>query len=228
MFNNKHATPYGPGAPKSPVPGAGLLGTKADMLQKNLLQAMDKHVAIGALDNPGPLTIIKPPDQGKSMINPWWDSLTSATTNHESHYYVKVATALGFTSNEVDALVRANDSGLSFLEIADLIGKHPPVWSAAMTPARRKEETDFIRLVDTVVANVPAPSKSWATIHDTKLLAQKMDALSMSTTPMWHWYSGLFSVNVGADLTALLTPKHGLVTPPKSGELAKLLGIWTP
>ena len=211
-FNNKHATPYGPGAAKSPVPGAGLLGTKADLLQKNLLQTKDKHVAFGALDNP----------------NPWLWFCTSATTNHESHYYVKVATALGFTSNEVDALVRANDSGLSFQEIADLIGQHPPVWSAAMTPARRKEETDFIRLVDTVVANVPAPSKSWATIHDTKLLAQKMDALSMSTTPMWHWYSASFSVNVGADLTALLTPKHGLVLPPKSGELAKLLGIWTP
>ena len=217
MFNNKHATPYGPGAPKSPVPGAGLLGTKADMLQKNLLQAMDKHVAIGALDNPGPLTIIKPPDQGKSMINPWWHSVTSATTNDESHYYVKVATALGFTSNEVDALVRANDSGLSFLEIADLIGKHPPVWSAAMTPARRKEESDFILLVDsTVDAKAPAQSKSWETTFP---------SLSMSA---WHWYSASFSVNVGADLTALLTPKHGLVTPPKSGELAKLLGIWTP
>ena len=110
MFNNKHATPYGPGAPKSPVPGEGVLGKKAAM-KKHLLQAMDKHVAVG-------------PD-----------------------YYVEVATALGFTRNEVDALVRANDSGLSFLEIADLIGKHPPVWSAAMTPARRKEETDFVRLV---------------------------------------------------------------------------------
>jgi|GEM_PF-5549100 len=127
-FNNKHATPYGPGAAKSPVPGAGLLGTKADLLQKNLLQTKDKHVAFGALDN----------------TNPW-------TTNHESHYYVKVATTLGFTSDEVDALVRANDSGLSFLEIADLIGKHPPVWSAAMTPARRKEESDFILLVDLTV-----------------------------------------------------------------------------
>jgi len=200
-FNNKHATPYGPGAAKSPVPGAGLLGTKADLLQKNLLQTKDKHVAFGALDNP----------------NPWLWFCTSATTNHESHYYVKVATALGFTSNEVDALVRANDSGLSFLEIADLIGKHPPVWSAAMTPARRKEESDFILLVDsTVDAKAPAQSKSWETTFP---------SLSMSA---WHWYSASFSVNVGADLTALLTPKHGLVTPPKSGELAKLLGIWTP
>ena len=200
-FNHKHATPYGPGDAKSPVPGAGLLGTKADLLQKNLLQTKDKHVAFGALDNP----------------NPWLWFCTSATTNHESHYYVKVATALGFTSNEVDALVRANDSGLSFLEIADLIGKHPPVWSAAMTPARRKEESDFILLVDsTVDAKAPAQSKSWETTFP---------SLSMSA---WHWYSASFSVNVGADLTALLTPKHGLVTPPKSGELAKLLGIWTP
>ena len=106
-----------------------------------------------------------------------------------------------------------------------------------MTPARRKEESDFVLLVDlTVDAKAPAQSKSWATIPAIKLLSQKMDALSMSMTPAghlimpWHFYSGSFSVeNVGVDWKMVLfTPKHGLVTPPKSGELAKLLGIWTP
>ncbi|MDB5069681.1 MAG: hypothetical protein JWM87_792 [Candidatus Eremiobacteraeota bacterium] len=80
--------------------------------------------------------------------NVWIGEAMQSFASPLSSEYERVAQALGFTKLEVDALVRCNDAGLSFAEIADLIEAHPVVFSAAMTPRRKGEETDFVALCD--------------------------------------------------------------------------------
>jgi hypothetical protein len=52
--------------------------------------------------------------------------------------------ALGFTVNEIKALVQCNDSRVPFSVIADLIEAHPTVYSSALTPNRLAEEAAFV------------------------------------------------------------------------------------
>jgi hypothetical protein len=207
---------------------------------------------------------------------------------HDS-YYGQVGRALGFTQSEIQHLVAANDSGLSFAVIAALIEEHPPVYSSAMTPTRKAEARAFCENVVAAIKhhrrktepdnyvydffNVPSaqkkyfvgadvydspnvaafsgidvlpvnpppnpygiikPSKTWvankSAQHDWDADTQQM--LAIMSNPPKSYTTGKEQDSLDAVHLALehgnTTFLHGLVLPPKPGEMAKLLGIWTP
>ena len=191
---------------------------------------------------------------------------------HDS-YYGEVGRALGFTQSEIQHLVAANDSGLSFTVIAALIEEHPPVYSSAMTPTRKAEERAFCENVvaaikhhrrktepdydhffnvptkqqkyfvggpklypnaENIYKNIAKPGKTWVANkpakHDWDAVTQQM--LAIMSNPPKSYTTGKEQDSLDAVHLALehgnTTFLHGLVLPPKPGELAKLLGIWTP
>jgi hypothetical protein len=190
--------------------------------------------------------------------------------------YGEVGRALGFTQSEIQHLVAANDSGLSFTVIAALIEEHPPVYSSAMTPTRKAEEHAFCENVVAAIKhhrrktqpdndvydffNVPSAQKKYF-VGGPKLYAVAFDGSDI--LPEFPWQAYKSSVDIILDeniykniakpgktwvankpatgkeqdsLDAVhlalehgnTTFLHGLVLPPKPGEMAKLLGIWTP
>lgn len=166
-----------------------------------------------------------------------------AKATMEPNYYDMVGHALGFTQEEIQALVTANDTGLSFATIATLIEEHPPVLSSARTPKRVAEETMFIANV-TAATKHHAASKPKYFVQDFSW-KQVPNQIMIKSTPkgyddLYDWlmlsmyattsnvYESIAKTGVNSFASWTGKPKYGLISPAQPGELAKLMGIWTP
>ena len=206
---------YGPGKPKPPTLGYTTFSVGAD------------------LACPPPK---KPSKKKFATTAQWFQEQPSALNQAYSSYlygappaswagsdYEKVARALGFTENEIKALVRCNDSRVPFAVIADLIDAHPTVYSSALTPARLAEEQEFIDRCQAAIRarhlkGMAGPS-SWYI----------MDDFAPETAPFTALYS---TYALAYNVTSEATPKSTLLWTPGAHyggpSLASMLGIWTP
>lgn len=195
------------------------------------------------------------------------DTIPSSASEWQSSYYGQVGKALGFTPNEINALVSANDTGLSFATIAALIDEHPPVLSSALTGRRTEEETAFLKNVQAAILHYQANVQGTDYMVKQKMLADHKALISGKS--FFGFYGGVTLKNPGEpyvghqqwkeqqaqnELSDALSFAFGTTTGtpnnvyaniantgkahwqgqfasallPKPGELAKLLGIWTP
>lgn len=170
-------------------------------------------------------------------------------TNFSDGHYAQVGKALGFTTVEIEALVRANDQGVSFGTLALLIEEHPPIYSSVMTPTRRAEEAAFCENVKAAVLHHHASLHvdggldylaltAWDPYTGKAAWKKKP---SLSNESLMAFYKKMMaeppkSYTTGKEVnpyegiqyatSAFWTAPHPFLAKPS--ELTKLLGIWTP
>lgn len=247
QYQPKHA--YGPGKPKSPVSGAGPLvpvGKPAMMdaaavakSKKKLSSTPDFAEWSWKLANDSVDITYESTAKGldAQILNQAYNSLyeklyLSAFGPKGGYYsaspeYAQVAAAMGFTAKEVKHLVAANDAGLTFAQIADLIEQHPPIYGSAMTALRVSEEEAFCAMVASKTPKIKqaaaswqmpykyyfnAPNLAWYTNDEIAEPSQHDDAIDAMNLALW----------------AMKAQGPSSVVIPKPGDVAKACGLWTP
>lgn len=258
LFNSKFSTVYGPGAAKPPAyssfpksapkpkPAPKAPQAKPKWTVNYSYQDMVEKFLGKEYVNYQSSYIDQVFQQSKGLA---YMMGQSGATDFNTGYYAEVGKALGFTTNEIAWLVQANDKGLSFATIAALIEEHPPVLSSALTASRKAEEAAFCKNVEAAIDHArsisvppnpkPKPSKSYFDMTAWQNDDNPYEGISKAITnsPNAAWYAGDDYLPVAApswknimnkmDALTFTKPKYGLII-PKSGEYAKMLGIWLP